>query len=68
MKPLFPRHILTASALALAVGLGQAGAQAVDPANDDVPPEVSQQAQEAAEANQPLGADAATADRLQVMP
>ncbi|TYP63043.1 serine protease Do [Stutzerimonas stutzeri] len=68
MKPLFPRHILTASALALAVGLGQAGAQAVDPANDDVPPEVSQQAQEAAEANQPLGADAATTDTSQVMP
>ncbi|CAM3183291.1 DegQ family serine endoprotease [Paracoccus nototheniae] len=69
MKPLFPRHILTASALALTVGLGYAGAQQVaDPANDDVAPEVSQQAQEAAEANRPLGTEAGQADAAQVMP
>ncbi|ODT57950.1 MAG: serine protease [Paracoccus sp. SCN 68-21] len=69
MKPLFPRHILTASALALVVGLGQAGAQqVVDPANDDLPPEVSQQAQDAADANQPLGMEANGAPPSQVMP
>ncbi|TGN47145.1 DegQ family serine endoprotease [Paracoccus liaowanqingii] len=69
MKPLFHGHILTASALALAVGLGSAGAQqVVDPANSDLPPEVSEQAQEAAEANRPLGADAAQAEAAQVMP
>lgn len=69
MKPLFPRHILTASALALAVSLGHAGAQqVVDPAADDIAPEVSQQAQDAAEANRPLGSEADRAPSSQVMP
>ena len=68
MKSLFPRHLMTASALALAVGLGYAGAQQTEPANDDVSPQVSQQAQDAAEKNQPLGMDAAQADTAQVMP
>lgn len=69
MKPLFPRPILTASALALAVGLGAAGAQQVtQPANDDLPPEVAQEAQEAADANQPLGMDQAAQAPSQVMP
>lgn len=69
MKSLFPRHLMTASALSLAVGLGYAGAQQVaDPANDDVSPQVSQQAQDAANKNQPLGIDAAKAEPAQVMP
>lgn len=69
MKPLFPRHILTASALALVVGLGHAGAQQVaDPANEDVPPQVAQEAQDAAEANRPLGAETDGAVQAQVMP
>ena len=68
MKSLFPRHLMTASALALAVGLGYAGAQQTEPANDDVSPQVSQQAQDAAEKNQPLGMDATQADTAQVMP
>ncbi|MBM3603416.1 MAG: Do family serine endopeptidase [Alphaproteobacteria bacterium] len=69
MKPLFPRHLLSASVLAVAVGLGYAGAQqVVDPANDDVSPQVSQEAQDAADANQPLGGEAAQAPAAQVMP
>ena len=68
MKSLFPRHLMTASALALAVGLGYAGAQQTEPANDDVSPQVSQQAQDAAEKNQPLGMDATQDDTAQVMP
>lgn len=69
MKPLFPRHLLTASALSIAVGLGYAGAQqVVDPANDDVSPQVSQEAQDAAKNNQPLGKDAGVTETAQVMP
>lgn len=52
MKTLSPRHLLTASVLAVTVGLGIAGAQQ---ATTDVSPEASQQAQEAANNNQPLG-------------
>ena len=51
MKTLFPKHLLTASALALTVGLGVAGAQQSD---SDVSPQASQEAQEAANNNQPL--------------
>ena len=54
MKTLSPRHLLTASVLAVTVGLGIAGAQQ---ATTDVSPEASQQAQEAANNNQPLGAN-----------
>lgn len=69
MKSLFPRHLVTASALALVVGLGQVGAQQVtEPANDDVSPETSQRAQEAAEANRPLGTVAEPTESAQVMP
>ena len=65
MKSLSPRHFLTASALAVTVGLGIAGAQQ---ATTDVSPETSQRAQEAANNNEPLGNTvAAPADR-QVMP
>ncbi|MBU3029847.1 DegQ family serine endoprotease [Paracoccus marinaquae] len=65
MKTLSPRHLLTASAIAVTVGLGFAGAQQV---TTDVSPEASQKAQEAANNNQPLGA-AVTEDRSQqVMP
>ena len=53
MKTLSPRHLLTASALALTVGLGFAAAQDAQP---DISPEASQQAQEAAKNNEPLSA------------
>ena len=54
MKTLSPRHLLTASVLAVTLGLGFAGAQQ---ATTDVSPEASQQAQEAAKNNQPLGSN-----------
>ncbi|RJL08640.1 Do family serine endopeptidase [Paracoccus siganidrum] len=64
MKALLPRHLLTVSAIALTLGLGQAGAQQ---AGQDISPEASQQAQEAANNNEPLSANPdATAG--QVMP
>ncbi|MDO5705148.1 MAG: DegQ family serine endoprotease [Paracoccus sp. (in: a-proteobacteria)] len=57
MKRLSPRYLATVSGLALAFGLGVAGAQQVqDSASSDISPEAQQQAQEAANANQPLGA------------
>ena len=63
MKPM-SRKVLTASALAISLGLGVAGAQqAIEDAPSDISPEVQQQAQEAANQNQPLQAPAA-----QVMP
>lgn len=65
MKTLSPRHLLTASALAVTVGLGIAGAQQ---ATTEVSPEVSQQAQEAANNNQPLGANVEEKTDSQVMP
>lgn len=69
MNPLSPRHLFTASALAIAIGLGSAGAQeVVEPAPEDVSPQIAQQAQDAANANEPLGADAAAAAESQVMP
>ncbi|MFV0386462.1 DegQ family serine endoprotease [Paracoccus sp. (in: a-proteobacteria)] len=63
MKSLSPRHFLTASALAATVGLGAAWAQQT---TLDVSPEASQQAQEAANNNQPLTAP--EADSSHVMP
>lgn len=51
MKALFPRHLLSASAIALTLGLGMAGAQQAAP---EISPEVSQQAQDAANKNEPL--------------
>lgn len=69
MNSLSPRHLLSASALAIVLGLGAVAAQeVVDQAPDEVSPQVSQQAQDAADANQPLGADVATAPESQVMP
>ncbi|MDP5306007.1 DegQ family serine endoprotease [Paracoccus spongiarum] len=65
MKTLSPRHLLTASALAVTVGLGFAGAQQVA---TETPPQVDQQAQEAANNNQPLGATVAEDRGTQVMP
>ncbi|WP_232962333.1 Do family serine endopeptidase [Paracoccus tegillarcae] len=63
MKPI-SRNVLTASALALSIGLGVAGAQqAAENEPTDISPEVQQQAQEAANQNQPLQAPA-----TQVMP
>ena len=63
MKTFSPRHLLTASALAVTVGLGYAVAQTAQP---DISPEASQQAQEAANNNEPLSApDTASS---QVMP
>ena len=53
MKTFSPRHLLTASALAVTVGLGYAAAQDAQP---DISPEASQQAQEAANNNEPLSA------------
>ncbi|WEF23315.1 Do family serine endopeptidase [Paracoccus sp. S3-43] len=53
MKTFSPRHLLTASALAVTVGLGFAAAQDAHP---DITPEASQQAQEAANNNEPLSA------------
>ena len=45
MKQLLPRHLLTASATALLLGLGHAGAQqVVEPANEDTAPQISQEA------------------------
>ena len=64
MKTLSPRHLLTASALAVTVGLGFAAAQDAQP---DITPEASQQAQEAANNNEPLKADP-QAGSSQVMP
>lgn len=52
MKTRSPRHLLAASVLAVTVGLGFAAAQQTA---TDVSPEASQQAQEAANNNQPLG-------------
>ncbi len=69
MKQLLPRHLLTASATALLLGLGHAGAQqVVEPANEDTAPQISQEAQEAADANKPLGVDGAEAAPQHVMP
>lgn len=69
MISLSPRHLLTVSVLALGLGMGHAGAQQiVEPVPDEVSPQTSQQAQDAADANQPLGADAAAAAESQVMP
>lgn len=65
MKPLSPRHLLTASALAVTVGLGFAAAQQATP---DVSPETSRQAQEAANNNEPLGNTVPFAQSQQVMP
>ena len=64
MKTFSPRYLLTASALAVTVGLGFAVAQ---DAQTDISPEVSQQAQEAANNNEPLKADPQVA-ASQVMP
>ncbi|MFC3630415.1 Do family serine endopeptidase [Paracoccus angustae] len=63
MKTFSPRHLLTASALAVTVGLGYAAAQDAQP---DISPEASQQAQEAANNNEPLSAPATGSS--QVMP
>ena len=69
MKSLSPRYLLTASALALTVGLGIAGAQQAQQApQEDVSPEASQRAQEAANNNEPLSATTAPAAPGQVMP
>ncbi|WP_372800666.1 DegQ family serine endoprotease [Paracoccus seriniphilus] len=65
MKTLSPRHLLTASVLAVTVGLGFATAEQ---AATDISPEVSQQAQEAANNNQPLGAKVAREHDAHVMP
>lgn len=65
MKALAYRHLITASALALSLGLGYAVAQ--EP-QSDVSPEASQQAQEAANKNQPLTAPADKAKDAGVMP
>lgn len=65
MKPLSPRHLLTASVLAVGVGLSFAYAQQPD---KDVSPEVSQQAQEAANNNEPLSAPSDTQSESGVMP
>lgn len=69
MKSLSPRYLLTASALAVTVGLGIAGAQQVQqtPPQEDVSPEASQRAQEAANNNEPLSATT-PATPGQVMP
>jgi serine protease Do len=64
MKTFSPRHLLTASALAVTVGLGYAAAQDAQP---DITPEASQQAQEAANNNEPLKAEP-QAGSSQVMP
>ena len=57
MKPFTPRYLLTASVLAVGVGLGFAVAQEADSdAAPNVSPEISQQAQEAANNNEPLAA------------
>lgn len=65
MKALAYRHLITASALAVSLGLGYAVAQ--EP-QSDVSPEASQQAQEAANNNQPLTAPADNAKDAGVMP
>lgn len=65
MRTLFPRYLLTASALAMTVALGTAGAQQ---ATDDVSPKVSQQAQDAANANKPLDTNVGATDSPKVMP
>ncbi|MCF3972244.1 DegQ family serine endoprotease [Paracoccus salsus] len=65
MKTLSPRHLLTASALAVTVGLGFAAAQQ---ATTGVSPEASQQAQEAANSNQPLGKNVTDDRAAEVMP
>ena len=64
MKTFSARHLLTASALAVTVGLGYAAAQDAQP---DITPEASQQAQEAANNNEPLKAER-QAGSSQVMP
>ncbi len=62
------KKFLTASAIALSLGLGVAGAQqAVQTAPSDISPEAQQQAQEAANQNQPLTAPEAQVPG-QVMP
>lgn len=69
MRSLSPRHLLTVSVLALGLGLGAPFAQQlVEPSETEVSPQVSQQAQDAADANQPLGAEAAATAESQVMP
>lgn len=69
MRSLSPRHLLTVSVLALGLGLGAPFAQQlVEPSENEVSPQTSQQAQDAADANQPLGAEAAAAAESQVMP
>lgn len=65
MNRLSPRHLLTSSAIAVTLGLGIAHAQQ---AATDISPEVSQQAQEAANNNQPLGAKGNAAADPSVMP
>lgn len=65
MKPLSPRHLLTASTLALGLGLGFATAQQAD---TEVSPEISQRAQDAANNNEPLSADKDTQAAAGVMP
>ncbi|MDQ1899963.1 Do family serine endopeptidase [Paracoccus sp. WLY502] len=64
MKTFSARHLLTASALAVTVGLGFAAAQDAQP---DISPEASQQAQEAANNNEPLKAEP-QAGSSEVMP
>ncbi|MGR3655247.1 Do family serine endopeptidase [Paracoccus sp. (in: a-proteobacteria)] len=65
MKTPSPKHLLTASALALTIGLGVAGAQQ---SNSDVSPQVSQQAQEAANNNKPLDTTVSPQQSSQMMP
>lgn len=65
MKPLSPRYLLTASALAVTLGLGSVAAQQAKP---DVSPEVSQQAQESANNNEPLTAPKTEQTAPGVMP
>ncbi|RMC35002.1 DegQ family serine endoprotease [Paracoccus alkanivorans] len=65
MKPLSPRHLVTASVLAVSVGLGFAAAQQTNPG---VSPEISQQAQEAANNNEPLSAPKSAQSGPGVMP
>lgn len=65
MKPLAYRHMVAASAIAITMGLGFAVAQ--EP-NSEVSPEASQQAQEAANNNQPLTAPTENTGEAGVMP
>ena len=64
MKRFSPRHLVTVSGLAIALGLGVAGAQQVqqDAASEsEISPEAQQHAQDAANMNQPLTAPDAPA-------